>query len=48
MNIERVPLPDRQVDVVISNCVINLSDDKSAGAALSLSPRGDTHTGTHT
>ncbi|MEU8355381.1 GNAT family N-acetyltransferase [Nonomuraea sp. NPDC048882] len=28
--IERVPLPDRQVDVVISNCVINLSDDKAA------------------
>ncbi|MFG1708384.1 arsenite methyltransferase [Nonomuraea sp. M3C6] len=28
--IERVPLPDRSVDVVISNCVINLSDDKGA------------------
>ncbi|MFF0775720.1 GNAT family N-acetyltransferase [Nonomuraea wenchangensis] len=28
--IERVPLPDRSVDVVISNCVINLSDDKAA------------------
>ncbi|GAA3814982.1 hypothetical protein GCM10022226_39760 [Sphaerisporangium flaviroseum] len=28
--IERVPLPDRSVDVVISNCVINLSGDKAA------------------
>ncbi|MEV6033921.1 GNAT family N-acetyltransferase [Nonomuraea sp. NPDC052116] len=28
--IEGVPLPDRSVDVVISNCVINLSDDKAA------------------
>ena len=27
-NIEAVPLPDASVDVVISNCVINLSDDK--------------------
>ena len=27
--IEEVPLPDASVDVVISNCVINLSDDKS-------------------
>ena len=26
--IERIPLPDRSVDVVISNCVINLSADK--------------------
>jgi arsenite methyltransferase len=26
--IEQVPLPDRSVDVVISNCVINLSTDK--------------------
>ncbi|HYS54899.1 MAG TPA: arsenite methyltransferase [Thermoanaerobaculia bacterium] len=26
--IEKVPLPDRSVDVVISNCVINLSGDK--------------------
>src|SRR5207244_1983211 len=26
--IEDVPLPDRHVDVVISNCVINLSPDK--------------------
>jgi arsenite methyltransferase len=28
--IERVPLSDASVDVVISNCVINLSTDKSA------------------
>ncbi|WP_205303327.1 GNAT family N-acetyltransferase [Nonomuraea montanisoli] len=28
--IEALPLPDRSVDVVISNCVINLSDDKAA------------------
>jgi SAM-dependent methyltransferase len=28
--IERIPLPDRSVDVVISNCVINLSTDKPA------------------
>ena len=28
--IEDVPLPDASVDVVISNCVINLSTDKSA------------------
>ncbi|HLV58610.1 MAG TPA: methyltransferase domain-containing protein [Natronosporangium sp.] len=28
--IERVPLPDASVDVVISNCVINLSVDKPA------------------
>ncbi|WP_431921679.1 GNAT family N-acetyltransferase [Nonomuraea jabiensis] len=28
--IERVPLPDRSVDAVISNCLINLSDDKAA------------------
>jgi arsenite methyltransferase len=26
--IERIPLPDHSVDVVISNCVINLSADK--------------------
>jgi SAM-dependent methyltransferase len=29
-SIEAVPLPDRTVDVVISNCVINLSADKDA------------------
>jgi arsenite methyltransferase len=28
--IEAIPLPDASVDVVISNCVINLSTDKSA------------------
>jgi arsenite methyltransferase len=28
--IEAIPLPDRAVDVVISNCVINLSSDKGA------------------
>ena len=27
-HIEEIPLPDRSVDVVISNCVINLSADK--------------------
>jgi ubiquinone/menaquinone biosynthesis C-methylase UbiE len=26
--IEHTPLPDKSVDAVISNCVINLSDDK--------------------
>src|SRR6478736_9409436 len=29
-HIEEIPLPDSQVDVVISNCVINLSTDKTA------------------
>ncbi len=41
--IEDVPLPDRSVDVVISNCVINLSTDKSAVLAEMfsvLSPGG--------
>jgi len=28
--IEQVPLPDTSVDVVISNCVINLAEDKGA------------------
>jgi arsenite methyltransferase len=28
--IEQIPLPDNSVDVVISNCVINLSSDKAA------------------
>lgn len=27
--IEKIPLPDRAVDVIISNCVINLSSDKA-------------------
>ncbi|WP_407935592.1 arsenite methyltransferase [Jatrophihabitans cynanchi] len=31
--IEEVPLPDASVDVVISNCVINLSTDKPAALA---------------
>ena len=41
--IEDVPLPDRSVDVVISNCVINLSADKRkvlAEAARVLRPGG--------
>ena len=29
-HIESVPLPDASVDVIISNCVINLSSDKAA------------------
>ncbi len=29
-HIEEIPLPDNSVDVIISNCVINLSADKSA------------------
>ena len=29
-SIEQVPLPDNSVDVVISNCVINLAEDKGA------------------
>ena len=28
--IEHIPLPDNSVDVIISNCVINLSADKDA------------------
>src|SRR5437870_4871060 len=28
--IEQIPLPDNSVDVVISNCVINLAEDKGA------------------
>src|SRR5262245_4172370 len=28
--IESIPLPDRSVDAIISNCVINLSSDKNA------------------
>ncbi len=41
--IEDLPLPDASVDVVISNCVINLSGDKSrvlAEAARVLRPGG--------
>lgn len=42
-HIESVPLPDATVDVVISNCVINLSSDKPAvlrEAARVLRPGG--------
>jgi SAM-dependent methyltransferase len=42
-HIENVPLPDASVDVVISNCVINLSGDKGrvlAEAARVLRPGG--------
>ena len=41
--IEEVPLPDDSVDVIISNCVINLSGDKPAvfrEAARVLRPGG--------
>jgi arsenite methyltransferase len=41
--IEHVPLPDQSVDVVISNCVINLAEDKGAvihEAARVLRPGG--------
>jgi arsenite methyltransferase len=41
--IEEIPLPDESVDVVISNCVINLSGDKQrviAEAARVLRPGG--------
>jgi SAM-dependent methyltransferase len=34
--IEAIPLPDRSVDVVISNCVINLSTDRAAVFAESF------------
>jgi arsenite methyltransferase len=32
-HIEDIPLPDEQIDVVISNCVINLSADKARALA---------------
>jgi SAM-dependent methyltransferase len=41
--IEHIPLPDNSVDVIISNCVINLSPDKDrvmAVAFLVLKPGG--------
>src|SRR6201988_659126 len=41
--IERIPLPDNSVDVIISNCVINLSGDKDrviAEAFRVLKPGG--------
>ena len=42
-DIERIPLPDNSVDVIISNCVINLSSDKDrvlADAFRVLKPGG--------
>jgi SAM-dependent methyltransferase len=42
-HIEDIPLPDEHVDVVISNCVVNLSSDKPrvlAEAFRVLRPRG--------
>jgi ubiquinone/menaquinone biosynthesis C-methylase UbiE len=42
-DIERIPLPDASVDVIISNCVINLSGDKDrvlAEAFRVLKPGG--------
>jgi arsenite methyltransferase len=41
--IEHIPLPDASADVVISNCVVNLSSDKAQvlrGAARVLKPGG--------
>ena len=38
--IENIPLPDNSVDVVISNCVINLSADKDRVSARSV-PRAE-------
>jgi len=41
--IENIPLPDNSIDVIISNCVINLSADKDrvlAEAFRVLKPRG--------
>ena len=35
--IEHIPLPDNSVDVIISNCVINLSADKDRVLCRSLS-----------
>ena len=35
--IENIPLPDNIVDVIISNCVINLSGRQGPGAARGLS-----------
>lgn len=34
--IEAIPLPDRSVDVIISNCVINLSTERPAVLAESF------------
>ena len=38
--IENIPLPDNSVDVIISNCVINLSADKDQRAARGV-PRSE-------
>ena len=35
-HIESIPLPDESVDVIISNCVINLSGNKAAVFAESF------------
>src|SRR5947208_14169177 len=48
--IERIPLPDASVDVVISNCVMNLSADKrrvlaEAFRVLKPAPRLDVSDG---
>ena len=42
--IEDIPLPDASIDVVISNCVINLSTDKPAVLARDV-PGADTRCG---
>jgi arsenite methyltransferase len=36
--IEEIPLPDASVDVVLSNCVVNLSPDKCAVLAEARHP----------
>ena len=43
--IEDVPLPDASVDVIISNCVINLSADKAQGVRgdAARAPAGRSH-----
>jgi len=41
--IEALPLADRSVDLVVSNCVINLSPDKVVGSALLTSASSKTH-----
>ena len=42
--IEQIPLPDDSVDVIISNCVINLSADKDARAGRGV-PRPEARAG---
>ena len=44
--IEAIPLPDASVDVIISNCVVNLSGDKQsvlAEAFRDASPARNSH-----